>query len=104
MYRSLQVSYVLTLVLAMPAAGFLVRAFIIFHDCCHGSFFKSRRANDALGIVLGALTFTAYYHWRHEHAIHHATAGNLDKRGVGDVPVMTVTEYSDCPMVEEGRL
>jgi len=97
MYWSLSVSYVLTLALAILAAGFLVRAFIIFHDCCHGSFFKSRRANDALGIALGVLTFTAYYHWRHEHAIHHATAGNLDKRGVGDVPVMTVAEYLAAP-------
>ncbi|HZY42665.1 MAG TPA: fatty acid desaturase [Anaerolineae bacterium] len=97
MYWSLSVSYVLTLALAIPTAGFLVRTFIIFHDCCHGSFFKSRRANDTLGVILGILTFTPYYHWRHDHAIHHATAGNLDKRGVGDVPVMTVVEYLAAP-------
>ncbi len=97
MYWSLSISYWLTLALAIPTAGFLVRAFIIFHDCCHGSFFKSRRANDTLGVMLGVLTFTAYYHWRHEHAIHHASAGNLDRRGVGDVPVMTVAEYLAAP-------
>jgi acyl-lipid omega-6 desaturase (Delta-12 desaturase) len=92
-YYSLRVSYWLTLLLAIPAAGFLMRAFIIFHDCCHGSFFKSKKANEAVGIALGVLTFTPFYYWRHDHAIHHATAGNLDKRDVGDVPTMTAQEY-----------
>ena len=93
MYLSLAVSWWLTLPLAMLAAGFLVRVFIIFHDCGHGSFFKSRRANDILGFITGVLTFTPYYHWRWEHAIHHATSGDLDRRGTGDVWTLTVQEY-----------
>jgi len=67
--------------------------FIIFHDCGHGSFFKSRMANDVLGFVTGILTFTPYHHWKWEHSIHHASAGHLDKRGTGDVWTMTVQEY-----------
>jgi acyl-lipid omega-6 desaturase (Delta-12 desaturase) len=93
MYRSLAVSYWLTLPLAILAAGFLVRVFIIFHDCGHGSFFKSRKANDILGFIAGVLTFTPYRHWRWEHALHHATAGDLDHRGTGDVWTLTVREY-----------
>jgi acyl-lipid omega-6 desaturase (Delta-12 desaturase) len=93
MYRSLSVSYWLTLPLAILAGGFLVRVFIIFHDCGHGSFFKSRTANDIVGFITGALTFTPYYHWRWEHALHHATSGDLDRRGTGDVWTMTVQEY-----------
>ena len=72
---------------------FLVRAFIIFHDCGHGSFFKNKKANDALGFFTGMLTFTPYHHWKWEHAVHHATNGDLDKRGIGDVWTMTVEEY-----------
>jgi len=97
MVSSLEVSYWLTLALAVPAAGFLVRIFIFFHDCGHGSFFKSQRANDILGIITGILTFTPYYAWRHAHAIHHATAGNLDRRGVGDIWSLTVQEYLAAP-------
>lgn len=93
MYRSLEVSYLLTLLLAIPAAGFTLRIFIILHDCGHGSFFKSKRASDIVGIIAGILTFTPYYHWRHNHAKHHATSGDLDRRGVGDVWTMTVKEY-----------
>jgi acyl-lipid omega-6 desaturase (Delta-12 desaturase) len=93
MILSLKVSYLLTLALAVLAAGFVVRTFIIFHDCGHASFFKSRRANDIVGIITGILTFTPYYYWRHDHAIHHATAGDLDRRGVGDVQTLTVEEY-----------
>ena len=93
MYLSLQVSWWLTLPLAVLAAGFLVRVFIIFHDCGHGSFFPSRRANDILGYITGVLTFTPYYHWRWEHALHHATSGDLDRRGAGDVWTLTVQEY-----------
>ena len=93
MYRSLAVSWWLTVPLAVLAGAFLVRVFIIFHDCGHGSFFKSRKANDAVGFIAGVLTFTPYYHWRWEHAIHHASAGDLDKRGTGDVWTMTVQEY-----------
>ena len=93
MYRSQSVSHWITLPLAILAAGFVVRIFIIFHDCGHGSFFQSRRANDVVGFLAGILTFTPYYHWRWEHSIHHATAGDLDQRGTGDVWTMTVQEY-----------
>ena len=93
MYWSWSVSPWITLPLAIVAAGFVVRIFIIFHDCGHGSFFQSRRANDAVGFLAGVLTFTPYYHWRWEHSIHHATAGDLDQRGTGDIWTMTVQEY-----------
>lgn len=97
MYRSLDVGYWLTLILAVPTAGFMVRCFILFHDCCHGSFFRSMKANDRLGLVLGVLVLTPFYEWRHTHAIHHATAGDLDRRGIGDVYTMTVEEYLAAP-------
>lgn len=97
MYYSLSVSYWLTLALAVLAAGFLTRVFIIFHDAGHGSFFHSQRANDVTGIITGIMTFTPYYAWRHSHAIHHATSGDLDRRGVGDVWTMTVHEYLNAP-------
>jgi len=97
MYRSLEVGYWLTLILAIPTAGFMVRLFIVFHDCCHGSFFKSMKANDRMGLVLGVLVLTPFYQWKHSHAIHHATAGDLDRRGVGDVYTMTVDEYLTAP-------
>jgi omega-6 fatty acid desaturase (delta-12 desaturase) len=93
MYLSLEFSYWITLALALPTAGFLVRVFIIFHDCGHGSFFKSRKANDRLGAICGILTLTPYQQWRHDHAVHHATAGDLDRRGVGDIFTLTVSEY-----------
>jgi acyl-lipid omega-6 desaturase (Delta-12 desaturase) len=83
--------------LALPAAGLLVRLFMIQHDCGHGSFFKSRRANDLLGRTLGVLTLTPYAFWRQSHAIHHAGSGNLDRRGVGDVTTLTVREYLSLP-------
>jgi len=92
-YLSLAVSWWLTIPLAALAGALLVRIFIIFHDCGHGSFFKSRRVNDIVGFIAGVLTFTPYYHWRWEHSIHHANAGHLDKRGTGDVWTMTVQEY-----------
>ena len=79
--------------LALPAALFLVRLFIIQHDCGHGSYFKSRRTNEILGLVLSVLTMMPYGAWRHAHAVHHATTGNLDKRGTGDVMTLTVREY-----------
>ncbi len=97
MYRSLEIGYWLTLLLGVPAAGFMVRLFIIFHDCCHGSFFRSMRANELMGLVMGVLTFTPFYEWKHSHAIHHATAGDLDRRGIGDVYTMTVEEYLAAP-------
>jgi omega-6 fatty acid desaturase (delta-12 desaturase) len=96
MYFSLALSYWLVVPLAVLAGAFLVRIFIIFHDCTHGSFFKSRRANDLLGFVTGVLTFTPYHHWRWQHAIHHAGAGDLDRRGMGDVWTLTVKEYLEA--------
>lgn len=96
MYFALGVSWWLAVPLAVLAGGLLVRCFIIFHDCGHGSFFASRRANDAWGWIAGLLTFTPYYHWRWEHSIHHASVGNLDRRGVGDVWTLTVQEYLEA--------
>src|SRR6266850_7030191 len=93
MYLCLSISWWLVVPLAILAGGLLVRVFIIFHDCGHGSFFKSRAANDAVGFIAGILTFTPYYHWRWEHNIHHSNSGDLDNRGTGDVWTMTVQEY-----------
>ncbi len=93
MYFSLEVSYLLVLALAVPAAGFLLRTYILFHDCAHGSFLPGRRANTWLGAALGLLVFTPFARWRYEHTVHHATAGDLERRGVGDVPTYTVAEY-----------
>ena len=95
--RSMEISIWLTIPLALLTAGFMVRTFIIFHDCGHGSFFKSKTVNTWMGRVTGLLTFTPFYRWAHDHAIHHATAGDLDRRGVGDVYTMTVTEYMAAP-------
>lgn len=92
-YQSLQVSVLLAVVIAIMAAGFLVRVFIIFHDCTHNSFFSSRKANDRLGTILGIMTLFPYEKWKRDHNIHHATSGNLDKRGTGDIWIMTVNEY-----------
>lgn len=103
MYLSLDYSYWLTLGLALIAGGLLVRIFIIFHDCCHGSFLPSRKANEILGIIAGVLTFTSYHQWRHSHAIHHATSGDLDHRGVGDVYTMTVDEYRNASRFQQVR-
>jgi len=86
-------SYGLTLLLAVPTAAFLVRIFIIQHDCGHHSFFRSRRANDVLGFVCGIITMTPYHVWRRSHARHHVTSGNLNHRGHGDVGTLTVGEY-----------
>ena len=93
MWRFAQVSYVLTLALAFPTGFFLVRLFMIQHDCGHGSFFTNRRANDWLGRVIGVLTLTPYTYWRSTHALHHASSGCLDKRGLGDIDTLTVCEY-----------
>jgi omega-6 fatty acid desaturase (delta-12 desaturase) len=86
-------SLALALVLALPAAGFLVRTFILMHDCAHGSLFASRAANDTVGFVTGVLTLTPFAQWRRDHALHHASSGDLDRRGHGDVPTLTVREY-----------
>jgi acyl-lipid omega-6 desaturase (Delta-12 desaturase) len=93
MFVALRISYLVVLVLAIPTAGFLVRTFIVFHDCAHGSFLRSKRANARLGAVLGVVLYTPFAWWRHEHAVHHATTGDLDKRGVGDIETLTVDEY-----------
>jgi omega-6 fatty acid desaturase (delta-12 desaturase) len=92
-YLSLSVSYWLTLPIVVVASGFMVRTFILFHDCCHQSFFKSRRANDILGTILGVVTLVPYQQWKNTHAIHHSTSSNLDKRGIGDMWILTVDEY-----------
>ena len=94
---ALRISVMLSLVLVLPTSAFLLRTFIVFHDCTHGSFMRSRRANDMLGAVLGLLVWLPYRGWQHEHAVHHATAGDLDRRGVGDVPTLTITEYRALP-------
>lgn len=93
MYLSLEISYWLILLLAIPTAGFLVRIFIFFHDCGHNSFLPSTAWNRRIGFWLGVLVFTPGEDWWRSHAIHHATSGNLDKRGVGDVSTLTVEEY-----------
>jgi len=95
MIRTIQLgySYWITLALSVVAAGLMVRVFILFHDCCHTSFFASRRANTLVGYVTGILTFTPYLDWRYSHNVHHACAGDLDRRGVGDIWTMTVDEY-----------
>jgi omega-6 fatty acid desaturase (delta-12 desaturase) len=93
MWVSLGHGYWITLLLAVPTAGFLVRLFIIQHDCGHGSLFHSRLANDLTGRILGIFTLTPYDYWRRTHAAHHATSGNLDRRGVGDISTLTVREY-----------
>jgi omega-6 fatty acid desaturase (delta-12 desaturase) len=97
MYFTLDISYWITLALALVASGFLCRSFIIFHDCGHGSFFKSLKANRILGFFTGVLTFMPSYYWSHQHAKHHATAGDLDHRGAGDVWTLTVQEYLALP-------
>lgn len=96
MYWAVQHSWWLVLPLAILTGGFVVRLFIIFHDCGHGSFLKSQRANNVVGFLTGMLTFTPYHHWRWEHSIHHATSGHLDKRGVGDIWTLTVQEYLEA--------
>jgi omega-6 fatty acid desaturase (delta-12 desaturase) len=93
MWATLDLGYWLCLLLAAPAAGFLVRLFMIQHDCGHGAFFHHRLANDRVGRVIGVLTLTPYDFWRRTHAIHHSTSGNLDRRGIGDIDTLTVHEY-----------
>ena len=93
MYLTLAVSPLITLALAIPAGGFLVRVFVVFHDCAHGSLLPSRRANVRVGTVLGLLVLSPFRRWRHDHAVHHATSGDLDRRGVGDILTLTVAEY-----------
>jgi omega-6 fatty acid desaturase (delta-12 desaturase) len=93
MYLALDVSLLLTLALIIPAAGFLVRTFVVFHDCAHGSLLPSKRGNRSVGRVLGLFVLSPFQRWRHDHAIHHATSGDLERRGVGDIITLTVGEY-----------
>jgi omega-6 fatty acid desaturase (delta-12 desaturase) len=102
MWLLLDVSTVLALALAVPTAAFLVRTFIVFHDCSHGSFLPSRRGNAWLGMGLGLLLYSPFLRWRHDHAVHHATSGDLDRRGTGDIRTLTVSEYRALPW--RGRL
>jgi omega-6 fatty acid desaturase (delta-12 desaturase) len=95
--RSLEVGFWLTLILALPAAAFLMRLFMIQHDCGHGSFFKSRKAADTVGFWIGVLTLTPYQYWRRTHAYHHAHSGDLDFRTFGEIETLTVDEYLDLP-------
>jgi omega-6 fatty acid desaturase (delta-12 desaturase) len=90
--------YWITLILALVAGGIMVRIFILFHDCCHGSFFASRRPNTMLGYISGIVTFTPFEDWRYAHNLHHATAGNLDRRGVGAIWTMTKEEFLAAPI------
>ena len=103
MIRSLEVSYWLTLVLIPIASGFLIRSFIIAHDCGHGAFFRSRKANTITGTLTSLLVFTPYDQWRHEHAVHHASGGDLDHRGIGDIWTMTIEEYLQAPKARRFR-
>jgi omega-6 fatty acid desaturase (delta-12 desaturase) len=93
MWRLLDVSVLIVVVLAVPTAAFLVRTFVVFHDCSHGSFLGSRRGDAWLGITLGLLLYSPFLRWRHDHAVHHATSGDLARRGTGDVRTLTVAEY-----------
>ena len=103
MYFTVSFSWPLTLGLAALAALFLVRIFIIFHDCGHGSYFKSKKANNTVGFIAGLMTLTPYRHWRWQHAVHHGTSGNLDERGIGDVCTLTVAEYKALKPVKRLR-
>jgi len=103
MLWSLQVSYWLTLVLAVPAALLTARLFMFQHDCGHGSFFRSRRLNNLVGSIIGVVTLVPYAYWRTTHAIHHAGSGNLDQRGFGDVDTLTVREYLALPRAKRLR-
>ena len=95
MWATLGIGYWLCLLLAIPAAGLLVRLFMIQHDCGHGALFSSRAANDWVGRVIGVFTLTPYDFWRQSHALHHAGSGNLDRRGTGDIDTLTVREYME---------
>ena len=97
MWATLDLGYWLGLLLAVPAAGFLVRLFMIQHDCGHGAFFHRRFTNEWTGRVIGVLTLTPYDFWRRTHAVHHSTSGNLDRRGIGDIDTLTVREYLALP-------
>jgi omega-6 fatty acid desaturase (delta-12 desaturase) len=96
-HMALSWSILAALLLAIPTAGLIVRTFVLMHDCAHSSFFSSRVVNDAVGFVTGVLTLTPFGQWRRDHALHHASSGDLDRRGHGDVPTLTVREYLAKP-------
>jgi acyl-lipid omega-6 desaturase (Delta-12 desaturase) len=100
MYFLSDVSWLLVLALALPAAGFLLRTYIVFHDCTHGSFLPSKKANTWLGVISGLLVYSPFHAWKHEHAVHHATSSDLDRRGVGDVDMLTVREYQEGSLLK----
>ena len=104
MYQLLDVSYWLVLAVGVLASGFLLRTYILFHDCAHGSFLPTKRGNEMLGSVLAVIVYTPFASWRHSHAVHHATAGDLDRRGTGDVMTWTVAEYRSKPFAVPTRL
>ena len=101
MYWSLDYSYLLTLMLAVPASGLLVRLFMIQHDCGHGSYFASSKANIWVGRILSVFTVTPFDFWKKAHALHHATCGNLEKRGIGDIQTLTVDEFRNLPRLKQ---
>jgi acyl-lipid omega-6 desaturase (Delta-12 desaturase) len=102
-YRAISLSYCFALALAVPAGLLLVRTFIIMHDCAHGSFLSSRPLNDVVGWICGVLTVTPFAQWRRDHALHHASSGDLDRRGHGDVRTLTVREFHSLPRGAQRR-
>ena len=102
MYLSVQAGYspLVTILLAIPAAGFMVRIFVLFHDCSHGSFFPNQKANRIVGHILGILAFTPYGSWQHGHSVHHSTSGNLDRRTIGEVWTLTAGEFVEAPWIK----
>lgn len=100
MYALLDVSYLLVLLVAIPTGGFLLRTYILFHDCTHGSLLSTKRANIWVGRALALLVYSPFSAWRHSHAVHHATAGDLERRGTGDVPTWTLAEYNAAPRLK----
>src|ERR1700748_934937 len=97
MYLAREVSIWLMLALAVPASGFLLRTFIVFHDCAHGSFMPTKRGNLWLRPLAGLVVFQPYANWRHNHAVHHGSSGDLDRRGTGDIITLTAAEYAARP-------
>lgn len=96
-WASLSTGYWLSLLISIPAAGFLVRLFMIKHDCSHGAFFPSKRANEWLGRLIGVLNLTPFDFWRHTHRLHHTNSGNLDRPRIGGISTLTVEAYRALP-------
>lgn len=100
-YLSVSISVWISIPLSILATGFFMRVFIIFHDCCHHSFFRSRKANEIVGVITGILTFFPYHQWKYEHSVHHASSSNLARRGTGDMWTLTVDEYVQSPPLKK---